>query len=67
MQSKVLANWLYAIQVFLDTAIDGEHRFMVVENNNFKTGCVTRISCGIGQLASYLSIYRVYPAAFVYK
>ena len=51
----MLANWLYAIQVFLSTAIEDEYRFMVVESGNFKTGCVTSINCGIGQFITYIA------------
>ena len=49
MELNILANWLYAIQVFL-SANNLERRFMVVESGSFKTGCVTNINCGIGKL-----------------
>ena len=46
MELKVLASWLYAIQIFLN---DNEHRLMVVINGNFNTACVAKSNCGIGK------------------
>ena len=58
MQLKVLANWLYGIQVFLSMYPDEDNRFMVVQNNNFRTVCLPMSNCGIGQfinLANYVA------------
>lgn len=59
MQLRVLANWLYAIQVFLSVdencdnlnAIPGGHcdRFMVMQDGNFKTSCLSKNNCNIGE------------------
>ena len=53
MQIEILANWLYGIQVFL-SMYPNENRFMVVQNNNFRTACLPRDNCGIGQ---FIDIY----------
>ena len=45
---QVLANWLYGIQVFL-SMYPNDPRYMVVQNENFRTACLPKDNCGIGQ------------------
>lgn len=59
MRLEVLANWIYAIEIFLNIA--EKPRFMVFQDDQFKTSCPAPDQCGLGESTSQLTSYKLKP------